>query len=555
VRITFLSNGTPFFSGRRHASDSGITNEDSNLDQWQKRCEQSITKMDDSQALDFIAQLVDDAFDGRSERGAKRAIYLLGELVKRPLREEDGVLVEYFRANAWAALSHIADTKTSWSWEDPNRENELLALSRASSHSGFRSLDPVRRCQILTNHASLLDTLGRTFDAIAVWNAALRIIPSFAMALGNRGRGLKTLANIIGNDRQRAIVALHAYDGLISANSNNAIFEAIDPTQAIESFSNTAGEIKSVMNIEAVRKLQQLDVGRKSRSTAENTYRQWCLQNQLFLCSLNELGPHLAAATDDLALPPLTVGFNDRPNGYLPPPIIGFFNQMKQEYVAARYTLFEGISSTKVHFSDRGVTLVDTLDYPLYSLASERVRMAFRIAYSLLDKVAFLVNHYWGLNKEVKSISFKNVWMEERGTRLLPQFEAYKNLPLRGLFWLSKELFDKELNGTTASDARELHAIRNALEHTYLNVSEGWAQTFVKHDADSSEFGISIGSDELEAKALRVLKMARSALFYVSFAVGIEERAKRSADPSVLTFSMPLNRLENSRKRRDPMNV
>jgi LA2681-like HEPN len=527
--------------------------EGSNLDQWQKRCTKSITKMDDGQALDFIAQLVDDSFDRRSERGANRALYLLSELVKRPLREEDGVLVEYFRANAWAALSHIANTNQSWSWEDPKRQEELLALSRALSHRGFRFLEPLRRCQILTNHANLLDTLGRTFEAIAGWNSALKIMPNFGMALGNRGLGLKTLASLTVDDRQRAILVLHAHDSLRLTMTDNAFFEEIDPSAVFELFTNAAIKISKAANVDAIRGLQRLDQGRESRSRAENKYRLWCLHNQLFLCPLNELGPHLAAATDDLVLPSLTEGFNGRPDGYLPPPIIGLFNQMKQEYAAARYTLFEGMTSTKVHFSDLGVTLVDTLDYPLYSLASERVRIAFRIAYSLLDKVAFLVNKYWELNKAVDRINFKNVWMVEGKARLLPQFEACENLPLRGLFWLSKEIFDDELKAITASDARELHAIRNALEHTYLNVSEGWAKALTKRDSCSTDFGIAIGSDELEAKALRVLKMARSAMFYTSFAIGIEERKKRSADPSAPTFSMPLNKLENSRKRRDPI--
>ena len=36
---------------------------------------------------------------------------------------------------------------------------------------------------------------------------------------------------------------------------------------------------------------------------------------------------------------------------------------------------------------------------------------------------------------------------------------------------LSKELLHDQLKQTTAADARELHSIRNALEHTYLSVS------------------------------------------------------------------------------------
>jgi hypothetical protein len=518
-----------------------------------KRCERSITKMSDAQALAHIAELIDDSFDASFERGAKRALYLLDELSKRELADKDGVLVEYFRANAWAARSHIANVRRSWSWEAPERQEELLALSRAANHPGFASLDKVRRCQILTNHANLLNTAGRSIDAIAGWDAALRIIPGFAMARGNRGYGLKQYAGMVVDDRERAILALHAYDGLRSAMAEDALFDSGDPSAAVAYFANQAAEFPGALDIDAVRVAQHLDHGDEGRSKTERTYRRWCLKHRLFLCPLNDLGPHLAAAADDLMLPPLIERLNNRPDGHLPPPIVGLFSQMKQEYASARFTLFEGMSSTRVHFSDRGVALTDTLDYPLYSLASERVRTAFRIAYSLLDKVAFLVDHYWDLGKVPDRISFKNVWMAENNVRLLPKFEKRDNLPLRGLFWLSKELFDDQLKQTTAADARELHAIRNALEHTYLRVTEGWAKPFTISETSSNGFGMAIGSDELEAKAIRVMQMARSALFYVSFAIGVEERKKCRANPSQLIGSMPLYGLEDRRKRRDPL--
>lgn len=517
-----------------------------------KNCERSITKMSDGEALAHIGKLIDDAFDASFERAAKRALYLLDELSKRELVDSDGALVEYFRANAWAARSQIAKVRQSWSWMAPELEAELLALSRASNHAGFASLDKVRQCQILTNHANLLNLVGRPIDAIAAWDSALEIIPGFAMARGNRGLGLKGYAGMVVDNRERAILALHAFDALRSTMAEDAFHDSVDQRAALEYFANEATELTSAVDINAVRALQHLDRGREGRSRTERDYRNWCLEHRLFLCPLNDLGPHLAAAIDDLMLPPLIEGLNERPDRHLPPPIVGFFNQMKQEYTSARFTLFDGVSSTRIHFSDRGVALTDTLDYPLYSLASERIRMAFRIAYSLLDKVAFLVDSYWALDKIVDRVSFKNVWMVENKARLLPQLEERDNLPLRGLFWLSKELFDDQLKQTTAADARELHGIRNALEHTYLRVSEGWAKPFTINGTNNNGFGIAIGSDELEAKAIRVMQMARSALFYVSFAIGVEERKKQLANPGQLIGSMPLYSLDDRRKRRDP---
>lgn len=509
-------------------------------------------KMNDADALAHIGQLIDDAFDASFERAAKRALYLLEELSKRDLIETDGALVEYFRANAWAALARISDTRKSWSWEDHARQEEMLALSRASSHPGFSGLDKVRQCQILTNHANLLNLVGRTIDAVAVWDEALKIIPGFAMARGNRGTGLRGYAGMIVNDRVRAILALHAFDALRSTTAKDAFYESVDPRAAINYFIKQAKKLAGAVNIDAVRAMQDLDNGSKGRSKAERAYRRWCLKHRLFLCPLNDLGPYLAAATDDLILPPIIERVNDRSDAHLPPPIMGFFSQIKQEYVSARFMLFEGVNSTGVHFSDRGVELSDTLDYPQYSLASERVRTSFRIAYSLLDKVAFLVDRYWDLGKEQDKISFKNVWMVERKTRLLPQFENRENLPLRGLFWLSKELFEDQYKQATAADARELHSVRNALEHTYLRVCEGWAKPFMIDKTSSTGFGIALGSDELEAKAIRLMQMVRSALFYVSFAIAVEEQKKKHVNPDRPIGTMLIYGINDKRKRREP---
>src|SRR3546814_18053776 len=52
--------------------------------------------------------------------------------------------------------------------------------------------------------------------------------------------------------------------------------------------------------------------------------------------------------------------------------------------------------------------------------------------------------------------------------------KAHANWPLRGLSWRSKELFDEQLKQSNAADARELHDIRNAIEHKYLKVHAGW---------------------------------------------------------------------------------
>merc|ERR1712232_961415 len=98
------------------------------------------------------------------------------------------------------------------------------------------------------------------------------------------------------------------------------------------------------------------------------------------------------AGYDYLPLP--TMIFSPPKDGELVPRIIGFYNQMKQMYVSARYLFYEGLTADTPHFSDKGVLLYDTLTYPSYSLATEQIKFAFRSAYSILDQVGFFINDY-----------------------------------------------------------------------------------------------------------------------------------------------------------------
>lgn len=517
----------------------------------EKLRERSITKLDDDASLDHIGALIDISHNAGFSRGVDRAIYLLDEIEKRNLESKHGAIVEYFRASAWGVKEKLTGSHRSWSWENPEREQQILALSRAVAHSGFIELEAVRRCQILTNRATQLNVMGRFIDAIEGWDMALRIIPNFAMALANRGLGLKHYAGLLDNDRDRAILLLHAHDGLIAATAADALYDSIYSDSLVQQFAEEARTYAAAGDLDRIRELQDFDMPTLGHSKAERKYRKWCLDHRLFLNPLNDLGPHARAACDDLILPCISERFDERPGVVTPPPAIGFFNQMKQEYVSARFMLYEGFSDTKLHYSDRGVLLFDTLDYPMHSLATERVRTAYRITYSLLDKIAFLVNYYWKLEKITDRISFKNVWMVEGKTRILDRFKDCQNWPLRGLFWLSKELFDDQLKRTTGPDARELHDIRNALEHKFLQVHEGWAQPFMLSSPSSEGLGVSIDSDLLEAKALRVMKIARSAMIQLALAIGVEERARKR--PDTFVGSMPLFGLDDRRKRRDPI--
>jgi hypothetical protein len=214
------------------------------------------------------------------------------------------------------------------------------------------------------------------------------------------------------------------------------------------------------------------------------------------------------------------------------PNLLGFFNQLKQEFASARYLLFAGTQRNRVHFADRGVRLTNTLDYPSYSLATEYVKVSFRVAYSIFDKIGFFLNEYLRLGIPERRITFRTLWYQNN-KELRADLQSLQNFPLRALFWLAKDLYEKDwgLPASLEPDARDLADIRQHLEHKYLklHLSE-WPGPPAPDDTLAQSLAhtlaCSMGRDEFAAKALRILQLARAALLYLACAINVQEKQK-----------------------------
>ncbi|MGH6869177.1 MAG: LA2681 family HEPN domain-containing protein, partial [Methylocella sp.] len=226
-----------------------------------------------------------------------------------------------------------------------------------------------------------------------------------------------------------------------------------------------------------------------------------------------------------------------------PPGLIGFFNQMKQEFVSARWLFYEATHATEPHFSDHDVLLYNTLDYPVYGLATEKLKLAFRSIYSLFDKIAFFLNHYMSLGVVHHGISFRTIWRENSGA-IRPQFEESENWPFRGLYWLSKDLFEAGYRDFTEPEAQALHELRNHLEHKYLKVHEMLMPSHPGHASGVDPFfdtlAYALSRADLERKSLRLMKLARAALIYLALGMHREEERRREKRKPSLICGMPL---------------
>lgn len=484
--------------------------------------------------LEQLGLLIDQASDEQNIDKLDQAIDKCQQLLSVDASVEYRSILHYFLANAWSGKRQTLRVgDDAWTWEQPELEKEILNLRKALLFSAQESIPTEYVCQILTNLGNALSYVGRSVEAVEYWNRALKIIPEFPMALGNRGYGIYHYARFLHDQGHLSLFLKKAHEDFSLALQ----FELYP--EAERGFQELMSNIETFLQSDFLKEEIDLNDFPLGDSKEEIAYRKWCIDQTLFINPLNDLGAYSIASADVLHLPNIVVPLEESPY------YAGFFNQLKQEFVSARFLLYEGLHSDEVHYSDRNVTLINTLDYPSYSLASEKVKFAFRIAYSLFDKIAFLLNYYIDLEIPDKKISFKTIWYEKcnREKGMNSKVEALKNNALRGLFWLSKDLSERREGFVDAiePDAQEIELLRQHAEHRYLKIHGSFFP--LNHKDNAQRFGLadtlakSISRDDFEEKALRMMRLARASLIYLCLAIQSEEerRAKeRSSDKLVM---------------------
>lgn len=500
-------------------------------------------------AMELIGMIIDLGGDAKSIPALDHADALLDQFLLGKVPDQHVSQAHYFRANIWSARRHMSPDWQSWIWKSEFIDSEIFELSRAIRHPGFIELNRIVQAQIYTNLGSILNHIGRFVEAIEYWDRALAVAPRFAMANGNRGIGLAYYARALHDPGHEAVLMIFAGHSLSMACDKDAIYDNPDNLAAFEHFSNRLSAIWAYYDIPKIAADLDLENHSMGRGKKEREYRRWCLNQRLFINPLNDVGPNPIAAQDVMTLPSITTEIDDGPG---PPAVIHYFNIIKQEFCAARYAMYEGINSTGVHFSDRGVLLFNTLDYPAFGFSIERMKMAFRGAYAVFDKIAFLLNAYFTLGHSERKVNFRNVWFEKgKGETLHPALDGKANWPLRGLFWLSKDIFEDDFRELTEPDAQLLYELRNHMEHKFVSVHDIFLRTISPFMSETPKVGIfDISVKDLKSKTLRQLKLARAAIIYLSLAIYAEEqRRENESDDDKLTVPMLLDIWEDDWKR------
>ncbi len=439
----------------------------------------------------------------------------------------------YFIGNAWSYVHSIKHPNEAFPLETEELEKQIFYLRRA--YELIKTCDDnFIACQILTNIGNLFSQIGRFSEAQEYFDLCLRINNNFGMSLGNKGFGLFYYARVVFEPVQQFIFLQYSRKYLLKSLLAEDVY--LDAKYA---FHNIVKQIESSYPTDGLDNLRDYDNYYKGLSKKEIEYRQWSAENKLFINPLNDILSDSVVAQDHLFTPSMILGFDEKPIYQ------SIFNQLKQEYVSARYLFFESLFQYKPHFSDKDVVLMDTLDYAVYSFSLEKTKIAFRVCYSLFDKISYLINIYFKLGHDPGRVNFRTIWYNKGDKKKGFKSELLNknNWALRGLFWLSKDLDEKDFDSPIEPEAKEIATIRNFLEHKSFKIVESSNSEWTE-ETETYEIERSLFND----KTLKMLKLSRSALMYLSFLIHEEENQRKKTMGNKIAIPIEFLEIDDKEK-------
>jgi tetratricopeptide (TPR) repeat protein len=382
--------------------------------------------------------------------------------------------------------------------------------------------------RVLTNLGNLYDVVGRPVEAINCYERALRRDEGFGMALGNKATAMKQLAPITRYSTTYYVYAHQLYQAAFS--HKQSIIDIGGP-EALESFQGHDDVLVRHFTENGNAGLLNKDLRHKHYdetplSEFVKFYTDFCIRNDLYL-NLHIVDRAAQASIGDAIVPRLVTRIADGDEQRYVHDIIFRLNEIIEAYITARMSLVQSQFTTS-DFSaiSQQTTLVNLLDYSVSNIYVGHLKSAYKEAFSALDKIAILVNHYLDLGFPEDRCDYRNVWYEHNARGNLGKSPVIaskvktQGYHLFGLYLLCQEL-----------DGSEHQAIRNALTHRYLRIYGA-----IKGPEGTYLF------EELTRITIEVLYKVKCAIMYVSLFIESKEASKHGTG---LTVEMPLETGQN----------
>jgi len=363
------------------------------------------------------------------------------------------------------------------------------------------------KCHV--NLGNIMRTVGRYIFAIDSYNNTLLIDNGFAMASLNLSFTLLSYSGLqIKKYEQQYYhhAAYNYYKHTIKYKVN------LEDASYIDGLKKKIG----VFHPEYIENFLQkeLNLPDYGVSTQEEIdYRIHLQICNLFLDACGEILREPCFAVDSVILPESKL-VGEKAEFY------GLFNQIKAEYIHGRYlwyaTTVEILETPK--YVEKENDFASIKDDSVFTVNDTLLRAAYRILYSVFDKIGYFVNHYFNVGLEGRRISFKNIW---RSDVPRPIKFPTSNAGLCALYWLQKDLYDEKEMDTTSPFSVKLAEMRNDMEHNALISVNSLSKA-----NPSAQITKYVMDGQIEQNVYKIMKLLREAIIYLSIAVNEDVKSK-----------------------------
>jgi tetratricopeptide (TPR) repeat protein len=441
----------------------------------------------------------------------------------------------YYYAHYWTIKGSRTPQNTD-DWYNYFQERTIYCLRK--SVASFEHMTPDDTYnemidQILTNLGAELADMGRNVEALGYFRRVLDLNNGFNMAIGNTGICLLELA-------QSTEPLLEKFHLLQIAKST---FEKVQDDHIVTNENITKfEEAQRVTEIHLKSVAKQLSVPHigpqdfpKEMQQEEKDYRNWALQNNLFLNLLCEAKLRDEAASDNLTLYKSKQKKESDFQKY-----IGYFNHIIEHFTISRWFFYEGTHPQlgEPHFSEMRISYSDLGDDSIISIGKQKIFASFMLCYSILDKLALFINDYFDLKIFQRTdLNLRALWYQDfpHNKNLRKSVKNFMDNPhLKALYWLSKDVYYREQHEEIIEpSARDWRKIRNHLAHEFIRVTEKeWDDS--SRTCDPNNYCISY--KELQDRCLSMLQLIRDSVVYLTLAVTHEETKNESQHINSYSF-------------------
>lgn len=454
-----------------------------------------------------------------NEELIQMGIQIAKTFVSNPRTDPEYVVrAKYNLSNGYGALAFVCERKSDHegrlsNWRLQREELQKLALDRKSIPTDLVSA-------VLTNFGNVMDQLGRSVEAIDLWNQVLLLDKDHPVALGSKGQAYLRHLGIQPRHNLRLLEAARIC--LEQSLSDPENIARHTDHSASTRYKNSLAQVEHIATdlvgnftnfhliVHQLRSQHQgwspdltlLSWARSDLLLTVNPFPEWCpdtLKDDLFFDGLgtkaNESGKKR---------------FTELANS---------LNQIKEDFALARYLLLQATRPEATAQLSSVTHYAGTLDYADFGLPSALIKSSLRTSVDILDKIANFMNRYFELQIPDRIVSFSSVWYDKGITDQKKRVESPllaqlfpQSVWLRGL----RDIADN-LNLYPAPSKN----IRNKATHDYLIIENAFRPSVVLQG--------QVVTPNAHEYARQLLMMVKGAIVNLIAIVQHEEAMKKQA--------------------------